>query len=209
MSPDHLTQTPGKESPIQLEEFLMQANTNRIRCVDERKATALNNGVAIPGATDGVLDAIKSLLPVDEFAARQLLLRAKLPIGGHIDEHHGSKGCGYRKLVETEHGTVDAREAVLAESRLTWITDNGGEVLTLLGDHHPTDAVINYRTGTTIDTEGAGAKGKGIFDFDIWAMKGYAQKLDIDPDDFTDHMLDVYKKTVTRLTSITQFIELH
>jgi hypothetical protein len=206
MSPDNPLPNFQKEN-MQIETYLLRANKKRIRCVDEREATVPSDGVAIPGATDGLLDAIKFLKNVDEATARQLIISTKLPIAGHIDEHHGPKGCGYRKLVETEHKTVGAPEAVSADDRLAWITQEHGEILTLLGDHHPTAAVINYREGTTIDTKKATTDGQGIFNFDIWAMAGYAEKLGIDPAAFTNHLQDVYRKTVTRLTGMTTFTE--
>ena len=188
--------------------FLMTADSTKIRCVDEREAKdVINNGVAVPGGIYGVIDTIKVTAGVSEEAAWQMAQNAGIPIGGHMDEHHGPKGCGYGKLVETEPATVGATEAIPAEIRKNRIEQAHGELVTLLGDHHPTEAIINSRQGTTIDTKKASQSGRGIFDFDVWAMEGYAEKLQLDPGTFTSHMIDVYKKTVTKLTGITTFTE--
>jgi len=210
MSPNHLTDPiPIKETVHIIKQYLFPADTNCIRCVDEREAkNAKNNGAAIPGGTNGIIDTIKFLNHVDEDAAWQLAIDAGIPMGGHIDEHHKALGCGYERLVEQKPESVGAVESIPAQQRKARIENAHGEILTLLGDHHPTEAIINYRAGTTIDTRKATGDGRGIFDLDIWAMPGYAEKLGIDPDAFTSHMLDVYKKTVTTLTEITEFIEL-
>lgn len=200
---------PTPEQHIAPEQFLFDADRSRIRCVDERPATVLSNGIAVPGGVYGIIDAIKTLKHVDEDHAWNIARASGIPIGGHIDEHHGATGCGYGRLVETQPATVLAPEAVLAKDRKEYIEHTlNGEILTLLGDHHPTEAVINYRAGTSIDAKQATEQGRGIFDFDIWAMDGFAQKLGLDGKPFSDHMLDVYKKTVTTLTGITTFTDI-
>lgn len=200
-----MTQQPQKEL-VGAEAYLMPADSTKLRCVDERIAKdTVNNGVAVPGATYGIIDAIKMLASVDEETAWTIAREAKIPINGHTDEHHGAQGCGYGKLVELEPGTVLAYESVPAENRKARIEQGNGEILTLLGDHHPTEAIVNYKEGTTIDTKRATEGGRGIFCFDAWAMPEMAQKLHLDPDTFANHMLNVYKKTVTKLTGITEF----
>lgn len=210
MSPDNPTHMHTKlEKSVPAEQYLRPANKKKSRCIDERKPEeGENDGVAIPGGTNSIIDTIKFIKHVDEDTAWQLAIDADIPMGGHIDKHHGALGCGYERLVEQNPDSVGAVESVPAAQRLARIQNAHGEILTLLGDHHPTEAIINFREGTTIDTKKATGDGRGIFDFDIWAMNGYAEKLGIDPDAFTSHMLEVYKKTVTELTGMTTFIEI-
>ncbi|MFH0749764.1 MAG: cadmium-containing carbonic anhydrase [Candidatus Gottesmanbacteria bacterium] len=203
-----MTQPTTKESRS-AEQFLMPANPKKIRCVDERVAdTAKHDGIAVPGGTEGIIDTIKFLKQVDEETAWKFAVDAGIPMGGHIDEHHGSKGCGYRKLVETEPETVLAVESVAAETRKATLENAHGEITTLLGDHQPTEAIINYCEGTTIDTKKAIGENRGIFDLDAWALSDMAEKLGIEKTEFVSHMTDVYKKTVTKLTGITTFAEI-
>lgn len=190
-------------------EFLMPADPKKIRCIDERKIkSGVNNGVAVPGAVEGIIDSIKFLKHVDEETAWKTAIDAGIPLNGHIDEHHGTKGCGYRKLVETESATVLAVESIPAEARKQKLEHLNGEIVTLLGEHQPTEAVINHRTGTTINTASALQNGRGIFDLDVWAFPAMAEKLGVDQDAFVAHMVDVYKRTVTRLTAMTTFTEI-
>ncbi len=202
---------PKIENPLP-SEYLMSANAKKTRCIDERKPKRAptdpkNDGVAIPGATEGIIDAIKTLKHLSEEEAWKLASDAGIPMNGHEDEHHGTKGCGYRKLVETDPTSVLAVEAVPAETRRTTLTQAGGDIITLQGDHKPTEAIINYRAGTTIDTERAVNENRGIFDLDAWALPDMAEKLGIDKDVFTAHMINVYKHTVTKLTGMTEFAE--
>ena len=209
LSPKTPMRTRNIENPLPAEQFLMQANPDTFRCVDERQpdATVLNNGVALPGAIYGIIDAIKAINHVDEATAWQLASDAGLPMDAHMDEHHHERGCGYGMLVEDEPTTVGAVESVPATTRKATADEHGGTVITLLGDHAPTEAIINYRPDTTIDTRKALADKRGIFDLDAWALPQLAERLHMDADQFTSHIIDVYQKTVTRLTGITKFQE--
>lgn len=199
--------TPKELAPA--EQYLMRANPNKLRCVDERQAeeTVTNDGVAIPGGIYGIIDAIKAINHVDETQAWEQAKRAGIPMDAHMDTHHHERGCGYGKLVEDEPATVDAVESVPAVTRKHTVDQHGGTVITLLGDHCPTEAILNYKDNTTIDTQKALADKRGIFDCDAWALPMLADKLHMDPDQFTSHVIDVYKKTVTRLTEMTTFVE--
>lgn len=200
-----MTKTEAEQSNIAVS-YLMPADYTRIRCVDGRVAKdVVNSGVAVPGGIDGIIDAVKALRNIDEASAWKLALDAGIPVGGHTDELNGAEGCGYAKLVEQEPETVLAPESVTVQNRISSIEKNLGEILTLLGEHQPSEAVINLRQGTTIDTKKATEDGLGIFCYDAWAMPAYADALNLDPEEFTAHLLEVYKKTVTRLTGLTKF----
>jgi len=189
------------------EKYLFPADSTLLRCVDERQAVDNTNGVEIPGGIYGVIDAIKHFNPnLSEDAAWQLAREKHIPICGHIDEHHGARGCGYAKLVEDEPKTVSARESIPAKDRLVRIP--GENVLTLLGEHKPTHAVINHRENFSIDPDKACGDHLGIFNFDRWAAKLFGERLGFDGDAFADHLENVYRKTVTRLTGITTFHEM-
>ena len=199
---------PKIENPLP-SEYLMKANEKKTRCVDEREpdAKTVNDGIAIPGATFGIIDAIKTLTGASEEEAWDRATKAGIPMNGHDDTHHGPKGCGYERLVEEEPASVLAVESVPAATRKAKLEEEHGTVITLLGDHQPTEAIINYREGTTIDTKKAVNEHRGIFDLDAWALSAMAEKLGIDTNVFTAHVIDVYKHTVTKLTGITEFAE--
>lgn len=209
LSPKTSMSTQKIENALPTEQFLMPANPKKFRCVDERQPdeAVINDGIALPGAIYGIVDAIKAIQHVDEPTAWQLASDAGLPMDAHMDEHHHERGCGYGKLVEDEPATVGAVESVPAKTRKVTADEHGGEIITLLGDHAPTEAIINYRPDTTIDTKKALADKRGIFDLDAWALPQLAEKLHIDADQFSSHIIDVYQKTVTRLTGITKFQE--
>jgi hypothetical protein len=210
LSPKTHMHTPNIEHHLPAEQFLMQANPKKFRCVDERQPDekVMNDGVAIPGAIYGIVDTIKTINRVSEEVAWKTASDAGLPMDAHMDEHHHERGCGYGKLVEDEPAAVGAVESVPAKTRKHTADQHGGEIITLLGDHAPTKAVINYRTDTTIDTRKALADKQGIFDLDAWALPNIAKQLHMDPVQFSDHVIEVYKKTVTQLTGITQFQEI-
>jgi len=188
--------------------YLFPANINRTRCVDERQALNNTNGVQIPGGIYGIIDAIKHVSGVTEEDAWKRAHDAGIPIDGHIDEHHGAKGCGYARLVEEEPQTVLAPESVEAQKRLEKIQKAGGSVLTLLGDHHPTHALINHKENFSLDPIKATQDGFGIFNFDMWAAKKFGEKLNLNSDEFASHLETVYKHTVTKLTGITEFSDI-
>lgn len=192
------------------EKYLFPADIALIRCVDERQAVDNTNGVEIPGGTYGIIDAIKYFKPnITEEEAWKLAKEKGIPFGGHIDQHHGAKGCGYGRLVEEKPEIVRARENIPAADRLRRIQENkDGKIQTLLGDHHPTHAVINHRKDFSIDPDKAYKDKLGIFNFDKWAAKIFGELLGFDGDAFADHLEDVYKRTVTELTGITTFYEI-
>ncbi len=194
---------------LDIERYLTPANTNLLDCVDERaNVQHITHGVEVPGGIYGILDAIKALTGASEEEARRLVKKAGLPIDAHDDEHHGARGCGYGKLVETEPETVMAVEAVPAEERFAWVQQHDGTILHYIGEHNPTHAIINHRSGLTIDPEHAAQDGFGAFSCDLWAIPAFAQKLGIDPQKMTDHIEQVYRRTVTALGGITDFVEI-
>jgi len=190
--------------------YLFPADITLIRCVDERQAeeTDNTNGVEIPGAVYGIIDAIKHFKTCSEDEAWKLAMTANIPLGGHTDEHHGALGCGYARIVENTPDAVLAPEKVPAADRLKKIQQVDGLVLNLLGEHHPTHAVINYKEGYSLDPDQAAADGWGIFNFDKWAARAFGTMLQIDGEIFADHLENVYKRTVQKLTQIQSFHEL-
>ena len=188
------TQIADETITKKIEPFLVQATMMKLRCVDERPEKTSGEiqenglkGVQFPGAWYGVIDAIKSLSACTEEAARQRAMDAHIPFSIHDDEHHGALGCGYGKLVQTEPETVMAPEAIDVASRFSFITSQPNhEVLTLVGDHHPIYATINYREGTTIDSPNAVAAGVGSFNYDYWAGITLGKQLSMDPKQFAD-----------------------
>lgn len=198
-----------------IEPYLKQATTEKVRCIDERPEKSADasqpdgaKGVQFPGGYYGIIDAIKALSGCTEEEARQRAREANIPLGIHDDEHHGILGCGYGKLVQTEPTTVLAPEAVDVTSRFDFVTSQENhEVFTLIGEHNPTYALINHREGKTIHSAQAVAAHVGSFNYDYWAALKYGSQLRFDPQQFADHMLAVYQKTVIRLTNgaITTF----
>lgn len=196
------------EPTIDITKYMLRADITLLRCVDERQATLPTNGVEIPGGIYGIIDAIKFMGAVSEDIAWETVHTHKIPVGAHIDEHHGATGCGYGKLVETSPATVFAPEKVLAEDRLTRVRLAHGTVYTLLGDHHPTHAVITEKEGFSIDVAKANADSLGIFNYDKWAARQFGKRLGYDADAFADHLEKVFRATVTALTGITDFFVL-
>lgn len=195
-----------------IEPFLTKGTINRIRCVDERpektQDTKDEKGVQLPGACYGILDAIKTITNCKEEEARKKAKDAHIPWSIHDDEHHGALGCGYGKLVQTESETVLAPEAVAVAERFAFVSAQPiHEILTLIGDHNPKYAIINYREGTTIHSPKAVEAGVGSFNFDYWAAVAFGKQLRVDGQQFATHLLEVYTKTVMRLTNnaITTF----
>lgn len=204
---DQISMTSNRQHTLSLiSRYLFPADIGLIRCVDERQATDNTNGVEIPGAVYGIIDAIKLFADVDEDAAWRIAVNAGIPIGAHIDEHHGALGCGYARLVETTHASVLAVESVPAATRLATALSHGGQVLTLLGEHNPTHAVINRRIGYSVDPDQAIADKLGIFNFDRWAAVVFADMLAFDHAAFANHLEGVYRRTVNALTGITEFL---
>lgn len=198
-------------SPADVEQYLTVANSDVIRCVDERPtAEPFTAGIAVPGAIYGIIDAVKTLKHLNETEARELVVNAGIPLGAHVDEHHGAKGCGYAKLVETAPASLTIADAVPADDRLSWIKDRKARVLTYLHDHNPKAAVIIYRPDKTLDSPKAWSDGTGIFDMDAWILPGWARKLAIDDTAFTKWMIELYKNTVVTLTngSVSAFTEI-
>ncbi len=191
--------------PIELEKYLFPADGDLIRCVDERQALDQTNGVEIPGGIYGIIDAIKTLKGVSEEAAWELALKSGIPIGAHVDEHHGERGCGYAKLVEVSPAAVSAPEAVSAADRLARVEAAGGTVMHYLGQHRPTHASLNYREGFSLDPDRALQDNLGIFNCDIWAAGAFAQKLGIDRQQMMQHIEQVFRQTVAALSPIRDF----
>lgn len=194
-----------------MESYLVQANTTALRCVDERPTSeAFTAGIQIPGSVYGIIDVVKELKHLTEAEARTLIKSTGIPVDVHVDDHHGPKGCGYAKLVETSPSSIGITESVPAATRLDWVKEVQGRVITYLGDHNPKGAIINHRANTTFNSPAAWNDEQGMFNLDVWALGEYASKLGIDQDTFTTKMIDVYKKTVSTLTqgAITDFVEI-
>ncbi len=208
MSPDTIVRQSIEQGTQQhlVEKYLFPASLDTIRCVDERQAIDASNGVEFPGGIYGIIDEIKRLSGCSEDEAWEKARQANIPLDDHIDEHHGAKGCGYARLVEEQHETVLAPESVPAQKRLEKIQQLGGKIQTLLGEHHPTHAVINHRIHTSIDPDQATENGLGIFNFDKWAAKVFGERLGFDPQKFADDLEKVYRRTVTALTGIQDFV---
>lgn len=192
---------------VNLELYLLPANIDLIRCVDERQAEDATNGVEIPGGIYGIIDAIKAIKGLTEEQAWQLAQESDIPIDAHVDDHHGASGCGYAKLVETDPSKVGAPEAILAKQRLERVRQAGGNILHYIGDHKPTHATINNRTGFSLDPDQAMIDGLGVFNYDAWAAREYANRLNINPEKFAKHIENVFKQTVTALTGMAIFTE--
>jgi len=198
-------QNPSQENIKLVEQYLENANIKKIRCIDERKGEIPAQGeIAIPGGIYGIIDAIKHISGCSEDQAWQKAKAAGIPLDGHIDEDYGANGCQYGKLAENQHDAIMAPEAIPVEQRLNRIKTEGGTIQILKGNHHPTHAVINSREGCTINTDTANADNLGIFNFDMWAVKKFAEMLDLDANQFSSHLEQVYKKTVMVLTSFTE-----
>lgn len=193
-----------------IESYLLPADIKIIRCVDDRQYDDNTNGVEIPGGIYGILDGIKSLLDVDEATARNIVIQAGIPISAHVDRHHGPNGCGYANLVEKDPSKVHAPDKVKAQNRLAWVRSVGGQIVTALGEHKPTHAVINDRYGYSIDPDQAHGANLGIFNYDVWAAEEYGRRIleagyALDPQRFASHLLTVYKSTVGALSPIRQY----
>jgi hypothetical protein len=187
------------------EHYLVSADMSHIRCVDERQATDPTNGVQIPGGIYGIVDAVKVLANVTEDEAWTMVRESQIPIDAHIDDHHGAQGCGYASKIENKPHAVLAQESVAAQERLDRVQKAGGSVLHYVGEHHPTHATINYRSGVTLDPSIASRDGLGIFNCDAWAVTPIATRLGLDPQRMEDHIVRMFKATVTELTGITDF----
>ena len=192
----------------QAKEYLRKADLHVIECVDERLSDGVENGVEIPGAVYGMVDAVKSILGLTEEQAWDYVYSHNVPIGAHIDDHHDEEGCGYAKLVQTEPGTVHAVEAVPAAERLARVNGYGGRVTTYTGSHQPTFAVINDKRGQSIDPDAAMGNGIGIFSYDRWAAHEFGKRLKMNPKQVAAHIENVYRATVARLAGINQFVVL-
>lgn len=187
------------------EQYLLPADINLIRCVDERQATDATNGVEIPGGIYGIIDAVKVLANVSEDEAWRMVRVAGIPFGAHVDDHHGARGCGYANKVENDPQAVLAPEKVVAQERLDRVRQANGVVMHYLGEHHATHATINFREGFSFDPDKASEHGLGVFNCDAWAVGEYAQRLGMNPNVMEEHMIRIYKATVTALTGITSF----
>lgn len=193
------------------EKYLTPANMDAVRCIDERPTKeSFTAGIQIPGGIYGLIDAVKELRHMDEQSARDLVVKAGIPLDAHTDEHHGAKGCGYAKLVESDPQSIRLSDAVNADDRITWISQQNGQVLTYIEDHKPVAAVINQRDQTTFNSPAAWKDGKGTFNLDVWAMKQFAPKLGVGTASLEKFMTDLYINTVKTLTNstITQFPEI-
>ena len=199
------TITTNEEVTQKLRPFFQQATLTKLRCVDERKEqkeTQGEKGVQFPGAYYGIVDAIKHITGITEEEAREKAKQAHIPFSIHDDTHHGALGCGYGKLVQTEPETVLAPEAVDVTNRYAYVkTQEGANILTLVGDHNPMYALVNYHEGTTLDSPRAVDGGVGSFNYDYWAGIELGKLLGIDGKQFADHLLKVYQNTVMRLTN--------
>jgi hypothetical protein len=187
------------------EPFLLPANLELIRCVDERQALDATNGVEIPGGIYGVIDAIKVLSGRSEDEAWDYAIAQGVPIGAHIDEHHDALGCGYGRLVEQSPSSVLAPESIPAQERLNRVKAVGGTVMNYVGDHNPQYALINNRRGRSFDPDQAWEAGFRAFNFDRWAAEAYARRLKLKPKQMGDQLENVYKATVRALSPITKF----
>lgn len=197
-----------KELLSKLEPFYGQADTELYACIDERPSDGPTKGVKMVGATDGVLDAYKIVTNASEAEARAAYEVSGLPYGGHIDDHHGVLGCGYRNKVETAPNLVGAPEAISSEDRYRWITSHPKAFAPVYShEHKPVAAVINRKKGTTLYQSWSYPNGMGAFNLDVWHLNEMAVKLKVDPQKFTDTMISLFKKTVEALAPGTPFIE--
>ncbi len=199
----------SEPKPVRLNQFLTPVNPSLVACIDERvNDEHATNGIKIPGGTYMMLDSLKALAGMSEQEAREAVIRAKLPIGAHVDEHHHDRGCGYAKLVETKPQVVSATESVPASDRLAWVERHHGTILHYVGDHKPTHAVINHKRLFTIDPEKASQQGIGPFGIDLWAVEDWAKRLGVDPHALAEHVEKVFRQTVTELSGIKDFDEI-
>lgn len=201
-------QIENEKTAAILERYFVLADIDQIRCVDERHASFPTNGVQVPGAIYGVVDAVKVLQIVSEDEAWQRVTRAGIPLEAHDDNHAGARGCGYAKQVETDPASVGAPEKILASDRLSRVVKAHGKILHYEGKHQATHATLNWREGFTLSPERALAEGRGVFNCDLWALRQYAARLELDADQLTNHITAVYRQTVTALSGITQFHQL-
>lgn len=197
---------------VHFKEFLIPADINKLRCVDERNAADQTNGVQIQGATSGIVDALKTAKNISEDQAWSIVASTGVPLDGHVDDHHGPNGCGYNNRVETDPSTVGAPERQSAAKRLTRIQPE--RVLHYIGQHNPSYATINFVVDTTLNSNRILASGEGTFNLDAWALMPLATKLGLSHDEsarFVTHIIESYKKTIITLTNsaISSFVELH
>lgn len=208
--PDGATLVPETEAGVDFRKYLRAANLGHIECVDERDiedepgqeyfVPAARDGVQIPGAVFGLVDAVKLFRQVTEEEAWKIVAEAGIPLTGHDDEHHEALGCGYEKLVEKTPKTVRAVESVAADDRMAKLRHEGGLVQRYLGHHQAKQAVINRIEGLTIDPEKGYEDDKYFFSCDSWVAKVYGPKLGIEAKVLQDHLEEVYMRTVMALT---------
>lgn len=195
----------AKEILSRLEAYYIEADTTKLACIDERPSNAEPNGVKVVGATDGVLDAYKIVTGADEDVAKSAYeaaakLPSKLAFGGHTDHHLGIRGCGYRNKVESSPELVGAPESVSADRRFYWIAHHENAFTPEYHEEHtPVAAVINWKSGSTLNQAAAFAQKLGTFSLDAWYLSEIAEKLGINKQKFEAAMLGLFRKTVTAL----------
>ncbi len=185
---------------------MVAADLTVINCIDDRMSNGVTNGVEIPGAVFGIIDAIKKIARYTEDEAWNVLRVAGLPETAHRDTTSGARGCGYAKIVEDTPDAVYAVEAVPAHARLDRIMRDGGQVTTYSGSHHPTAAVINDWEEHSFDPGAAIACGIGAFNYDRWAAHKFARALGMDESRFVDHLTRVFIASVEHLSDIRTYI---
>lgn len=187
-------------------ECMVPADLDVLNCIDDRRSDGISNGVEIPGAIFGVIDAVKAIRNIAEEEAWKAVVRAGIPLFAHLDTGQGARGCGYARLVEDTPNVVLAVESVRAQERLERLLPLGGHIVTYVGHHHPDYAVINDREGFSFDPESACAQEFGVFNYDRWAARRFAQRLSMDPDGFAGHLENVFRGTVSALSPISDFV---
>lgn len=183
-----------------MQKYLIRTDTNHLLCIDERPRIEHIQGIHIPGAIYGVIDALKVISKITEDEAWEKVVCAGIPTDAHTDDHHHddeAMGCGYATLQKTP-----------ASERFERAKAAGGMVLHYTGGHNPKHAIIVYHKGMTVDQKATWRDGEASFVFDYWAALDLGSKLGVDPKLFANQLEKKFRQTVTTLSEITKFIQL-
>lgn len=188
-------------------EYLRPATIEYLVCSDEREKQGevgtegqkLDNlnPIELPGGVFLVIDILKTKHGYTEEQARDLVVRAGIPIGAHDGpvhshdvqdqtEHIAAEGCGYENKVQNAHEALGLASSASAAERREWALrhaqEGRGTFYSVHGDHIVVATYVNYRKGTSIDAPKAWAAGKGMLGCDAWALEEYLVMLkELDP----------------------------
>lgn len=187
-----------QELPENYNKYYLEANIERLRCVDERvlteKYSEYDTTPQTPGNDWSLVDTLMIFTGMNEMEASQLVQTTLSSMGLKPTSH---EHCGYLKLASLNGET---RKEATAHSP-------NGVIEEYVGEHIPQAlAIINLQEGTTFNCRGANKENSPAFNNDYWFAKKFGEAEGIrkrtlkSGEEFANSVARLYFRTIKALT---------